>query len=73
MFNSIVAIVLVSTIGIAPSSCTTMGGGTGDGGMSGKGDGGGGGGYLIQFPSESAVPWTGVPCTSPWLLPQVNA
>lgn len=55
MFNSIVAIVLVSTIGIAPSSCTTMGGGTSDGGMSGRGDGGGGGGYLIQLPSEFAV------------------
>jgi len=26
-----------------------------------RGSGGGGGGYLIQFPSESAVPWTGVP------------
>ena len=52
--NSIVAIILVSTIGITPSSCT-MGGGTSDGGMSGKGDGGGGGGYLIQFPSEFAV------------------
>jgi hypothetical protein len=53
--NSIVAIVLVSTVGIAPSSCTTMGGGTSDGGMSGRGDGGGGGGYLIQFPSEFSV------------------
>ena len=59
--NLIVAIMLVSTIGIAPSSCTTMGGGTSDGGMSGRGDGGGGGGYLIQFPSEIAVPSTEVP------------
>lgn len=53
--NSIVAILLVSAIGITPSSCTTMGGGTSDGGMSGRGDGGGGGGYLIQFPSEFSV------------------
>jgi len=48
--KSIVAIVLVGTIGITPSSCTTMGGGT-----SGGGNGGGGGGYLIEFPSEFAV------------------
>ena len=61
VLHSIVAIVLVSTIGIAPSSCSTMGGGTSDGGMSGRGDGGGGGGYLIQFPSEIAVPWIAVP------------
>ena len=59
--NSIVAIMLVSTVGITPSSCTTTGGGTSNGGMSGKGDGGGGGGYLIQFPSDFAVPWTAVP------------
>jgi hypothetical protein len=59
--NSILAIMLVSTIGITPSSCTTTGGGTSDAGMSGRGDGGGGGGYLIQFPSEFAVPWSAVP------------
>jgi hypothetical protein len=59
--NSILAIMLVSTIGIAPSSCTTTGSGTSDAGMSGRGDGGGGGGYLIQFPSEFTVPWTAVP------------
>ena len=58
--HAIVAIMVVSTIGIAPSSCTTMGGGTSDGGMSGKGDGGGGGGYLIRLPSEFAVPPTAV-------------
>jgi len=33
--------------------------------MSGKGDGGGGGGYLIQFPSEFAVPWTTIPHAVP--------
>ena len=54
--NSIVAIVLASTIGITPSSCTTMGGGTSDAGTSGKGNGGGGGGYLIQFPSPQRAP-----------------
>ena len=53
--KSIVAIVLVSTIGIAPSSCTTMGSGSSGGGTSGGGNGGGGGGYLIEFPSEFAV------------------
>lgn len=53
--NSILAIMLVSTIAITPSSCSTMSGGTSDGGMSGRGDGGGGGGYLIQFPSEFAI------------------
>ena len=63
--HSVLAIMLVGTIGITPSSCTTMGGGTSDGGMSGKGDGGGGGGYLIQFPSEFAVPWTTVPHAAP--------
>ena len=52
--HAILAIMLVSTIGITPSSCTTTSGGTSDGGMSGRGDGGGGGGYLIQFPSEFA-------------------
>ena len=59
--NLTVAIMLVSTIGITPSSCTTTGGGASDGGMSGKQDGGGGGGYLIQLPSEFAVPWIAVP------------
>ena len=65
--NAIAAIMLVSTIAIAPSSCSTMGGGTSDGGMSGRGDGGGGGGYLIQVPSEFAVHWTAVRWTAlPW-------
>ena len=39
--HAVLAIMLVSTVGIAPSSCTTMGGGTSDGGMTGSGDGGG--------------------------------
>lgn len=63
--HAVLAIMLVGTVGIAPSSCTTMGGGTNDGGMTGKGDGGGGGGYLIQFPSEFTVPWTTVPHAAP--------
>ena len=53
--KSIVAIVLVGTIGITPSSCTTMDGGTRGGGIGGGGNGGGGGGYLIGLPSEFVV------------------
>ena len=53
--KSMVAIMLVGTIGIAPSSCTTMGGGASSGGTVGDGTGGGGGGYVIEFPSGFAV------------------
>ena len=52
MLKSIVAVVLVSTIGITPS-CSTMGGGR-SGGMSGGGMSGGGG-YLIEVPYELLV------------------